>query len=427
MRTLTKISRLLVALGFSTTAIAIPVKNFHLIVADLVLLTLFFLLTVTGQLTANVKFIIILTIYLVVSLITAYLNDYSLTHAVISYIALNIYAATLTSVFNLHKGRMDKLISMYLAVAFIASVVAVFQELSFLLDFKSGYDLKWLFNGYANLTYSGIFLKVPSIFTEPGYLAPFLIPAAYLSVKSLVFGSGEVSRTVVIFILLAIIFTFSLIGYFGLLLALFILFRKNILIALLATGLFIVYGMLNVQSIKPRVDAFINTFQSGLMINYNFSSLVLILNYHISKEAFKQNPVLGAGIDGYEMMSDRIIDRGFSEHVLNKFTKMNQPEYLMVKDGGNLFFRILVEFGLTGIILITFFLWRNFSPTNYEKHIQFMCLIFIMTYAVRTGQYLRLELWFFTMMFLKINEDAPRPVEALTQTPNIDTTDKGNS
>ncbi|MEX2230707.1 MAG: hypothetical protein WD824_00995 [Cyclobacteriaceae bacterium] len=399
---LEKISRALVALVFVSTAVFIQIQGFQVNLAQLMLVILFLILLAFSRLMLHKEITLFLGFYFIISIVIALINGFSIIHILISYLVLNMYAAVLNTVFHLHKGRIEKLLALYLNIAFLAGILGVIQEISFLSNFRPGYDFKWLFNAYAKLTYSGIFLKVPSIFTEPGYFAPFMVPAAYLSLKSLIFRSGEVAKIKAIIIVAALLFTFSIIGYLGLFLCLVVLFRKNWIIGISLGVLFTLYAAVNVASIKSRTDSVLDFFHGNLSINANFSALVTILNYHITTQSFMTRPIFGAGIDGYEMVSSQIMAQGFPNEVLNKYISMNHPDSLMVKDGSNLFFRIIVEFGLIGIFLIGFFMLSKFSEISYVRSIQLMCLIFIVTYSLRTGQYLRFELWFFIMLYVKI-------------------------
>ncbi|MFZ1807723.1 MAG: hypothetical protein WAU36_10895 [Cyclobacteriaceae bacterium] len=397
-----KISRVFVAITFLSTSIYLPIQNVIINVAQLSIVLLFLMLILLRRLVLHKEITVFLFIYFLISLAVAFYNEFSYQNIAVSYLALNLYASVLASVFVLHNGNIRALIELYLGLALAASILAIFQEFSYLIGFEIGYNLKWIFNGYANPTYSGPFLKVASFFTEPGYFAPFLIPASYISMRSLVFKSGDISRIGAIIILFALIITFSLIGYLGLFICIIILFRKNLMIGVSLSLLFVFYVALNSQSIKPRLETVYDFFNGQVTTSSNFSALIVILNYNLTVEGIKRYPLFGAGIDGYEMVSRRMIEHGIGNEAINKIIQNYDSDILMIKDGGNLFFRLIIEFGIIGVILIVLFFWKNTSYISAEKQIQFACLIFLVTYAMRTGQYLRFEVWFFIMLFLKV-------------------------
>ncbi len=405
MSLLQKIVRWLAALAFVTTAVSIPIFGVPLNLAQLIAVILFFLFLAFRRLFFHLQVTLFLGVYLFISLIIAYFNDFSYQNILVSYLGLNLYAGVLNSVFKIHEGDIGKLIKMYINVAAFAAGLSIIQEISYLNNYVAGYDFQWLFNGYAQFTFSGPFLKAPSIFTEPGYFAPFLIPASYLGLKSLIFDSGEVGKIKALVIITGLILTFSFIGYFGFLVSIIILLRRNIVIGVGVAVLFAFYIALNSNSIVSRVDGIVDFFSGDYSISSNFSALVTILNYNLTIESFLIRPFFGAGIDGYEMMSQKIISAGFDSPVLNQLLKIASLDILMVKEGGNLFFRLLVEFGLVGVIGILVYLFVKLSSTNSTRHIQFVCLIFLLTFGIRTGQYLRFEVWFFLMLYLKIKDD----------------------
>jgi hypothetical protein len=300
-------------------------------------------------------------------------------------------------------------VNLYINIAYFTSIIALIQEIGFILNVELLHDMRWIFNGQA---FPGIaselLIRVNSVFSEPGYFAPFLSPALYISLETLFTRNDILScspfRAIVIVV--AYILTFSTLGYAGLLLSLLIILRKQLLLLLCITIplLYITYTYLDMFS--ARVDA-LGTVYSDNTANLNhlsYSSVVFYLNSLIVSDAVLFNPLFGMGFSSYEANAVNYIHSNYPEMLLQLDTGIEDTGSLMLADGSNLIFRSIVEFGLIGIVIFLWNLWKNMLKINYnhwQKKVQMMCLVFLFTYSLRTGQYVRFELWFFILLFYK--------------------------
>jgi hypothetical protein len=386
-----------------STALVIPINHSYLRFSYVAVISLWTLFLVTK----NLKFPRYITIFIIffslLSLTQALYRNFPLQNVFVSSIGLLLYSSCIFSLFKLHKNKLILLLDLYLKIAFYASIFAIFQEISHLIHL--GFDFKWLFYGYQNYTYSGPFLKVPSVFTEPGYFAPFLIPAVYISIKKIIKENNELTNFSATSIIIALILTFSTIGYAGFLICLLFIFRSKILVGIIIGSITIALSLIYVPSINTRIKTLLNFSTSDSPEENNTSALIVLLNLNITSISFNSNPLLGTGIDSYESISEPIVKNKIDHPLLLYIIKIIPSENLNLKDGSNLFFRYIVEFGLIGYILIIIFVVKFLLPSGEQRNLQLMCLAFIFCYSLRTGQYLRFELWFFIIFYQSLNTE----------------------
>lgn len=398
-----KTTRILTIFIFTSSAIVLPIDNFYTKYSIVAIVLLWLLFLFTGKLKFPKHITIFIVIFFILSLIQAFFRGFPYKNVIITLGGLIIYSSSVYSVFNLHKNEIYKLIKVYLNVAYYASLFAIFQEITYLFNFGS--DFNWLFNGYAPYTYSGPFLKVPSIFTEPGYFAPFLIPAVYISLKHFIKNGRDLNTFKALCIIFALLFTFSLIGYIGLLASILFIFRSNIkhglIIGIIIIGISIIY----IPSINSRILAILNFSTTESIENSNTSSLIILLNLNIALHSFIENPFFGTGFDSYESISIPILKNEITSQLLIDLPSKISDQGLMLKEGGNLFFRMIVEIGIIGILIIFLFFKRKLVPKGENRDIQFMCFVFFLSYSFRTGNYMNFELWYFIILFQSLNID----------------------
>lgn len=399
-------SNILITLCFTTTALVvftnIAILRFHYIS----IILLFGLLLFSNKLFFYKKITLFVLFYTLINIgqHLFYNTGVPLMEWAESVVGITIYSATLGSYFN--NTPLEESATLYLNIAYWTAVIALLQEVGYIFDLNYLYNMNWLFNGQAFPgTVSDILIRVNSVFTEPGYFAAFLSPALYISLETLFKRQPILSCSYfrAIIIITAYILTFSTLGYAGLLLSLSIVLRKHLLL-LITTAIpliYIAYTFLEMFSL--RVDG-LTTAYSDNTTNLNhlsYSSVVVYLNSLIVSDAIKYNPFLGMGFSSYEQNAVMYIQENFPEMLLASDSSIKDVDNLMLADGSNLIFRVIVEFGLLGLI---FFLWNlsksmlNISYNNWQKKIQIMCLVFMFTYSLRAGQYVRFELWFFILL-----------------------------
>ena len=281
----------------------------------------------------------------------------------------------------------------YCKLCLIVSFIAIIQVISFLIDFKYGFDYSWIFNKWGFIKGGIIGIRVNSILAEPSQLGIVLSPALFVSVRNLIKRKSlYFKRWQSLLIVIIVILTTSTIAYFGFLLIVLINTKsfklRYILIGLIISifGFFVAYR--NVNEFKLRVDA-----AKGLwidedfdIINTNNSSFVLYNNLHIAKKNLLRHPLFGTGLGSHET--------AFKNFSLTK-KLLNYKFEFNVKDGNSLLIRLCTETGLIGVILIILFCIKNLiieRETNEIIEIKYVIsnalFVLIVLTLLRQGNYM---------------------------------------
>jgi hypothetical protein len=317
-----------------------------------------------------------------------------------------------------------RLFGHYLIIARLVASVGLFQEASYIVGFEPGWDLSWLWIGQLNrdtllsLSGGGPLLRISSFFSEPGYLAAALSPATFLAVNRIAVGNKSyftLAQSAVI--LTAMFLTFSTIGYCGILLsvAFHLHWRqwKRALLPLVVIGIAGWFAANSVDFIRSRVEGlWIAVVAQEVTGSENASSLIYAMNAEITRQNLLERPLIGSGYDSFRSTALGALDRmGLPDGFLT-FIASQDIETLMFADGSTMYFRVLTEFGLAGaaLILLFFYLYGVKGPDPERRLLQKMCIVFFLTYSLRTGQYVRFELWYFIALYCCLGQ-----YEGLTQ------------
>jgi hypothetical protein len=380
---------ILIFLIFSTSIIFTPLKiNTYNVNLDLLIFMLLsFLLFINNLIVINKKIILFLTAYFIYSLFTLFLFNYELGGIIFNYLGLIVYSVIISSLFN-YLGY-NKMLNIYFKSAIILCFIGVIQEISFLIGVEFLYSYKWIL-GYDNLSFSGPFLKINSLFVEPGFFGPFIVPASIASFLNFNNEKQVKHKFFYIIILLALFFTFSLIAYLGFFLFLIYHFRKRKTL-LLISFLFAFIIFLIIPSINSRLLGFTQTSDLN---EVNFSSLVYIVNFDAFIHSLNYKFILGNGIDSYgEIINSSLLNNNTFFNYESILKLIDNPGDLQLNGSPNLFLRLLVEFGFIGFILI--FSFFNRMRFYFITHIWIIFLFGIIAISFRSGMYLRFDLWLF--------------------------------
>ena len=136
----------------------------------------------------------------------------------------------------------------YCMFSYYISLIGIFQAISFLLNFKFGYDFSWCLNKWAVVRGGLIGIRLNSIISEPTYLATILSPCIYVSIKNLISRSSFIYTKFQSIILISVmILTTSTIGYLGLLISVLLLTNTIRL-------RFIIFGIFISQMVQEKLE-----------------------------------------------------------------------------------------------------------------------------------------------------------------------------
>lgn len=287
---------------------------------------------------------------------------------------------------------VKKLFRIYLNIAYIVALIGIIQEVSFLLNFKPGYDYSFLLpNWEATQSLGTPFLRVNSILPEPAHFCGAIMPAFFVSLTTFTkYNAGFLDRWKSIIIMLSFVFSFSTVGYIGVFFSILILFynwnklRYIILSCLIVSAIFfLLYNY--IYEFSTRTASVVGVLRAETEIEEaDLSTFALMSNARVAYNTFMENPLIGAGLGSHELSYDKyidiVIDSEKIQYILNR------------KDAASLFLRLISETGLFGLSFFFIFLWKFYlrnkeDQSNYLWIINnaILCMFFIR--LVRYGHY----------------------------------------
>jgi len=338
---------------------------------------------------------------LVVLLLFLILQGNVAVYPLIQIVGIGIIVSALYTIIN--RNDIKEIVRLYLKVAIFISIIALVQEIVAIFLHK---DIMFFIKDLFNLRYSqggyvaNVFIRVSSIFPEPAHLGGFLTPACYfalLSVFNKLSTGLKISKFKAMLILIAQIFTFSLLAYVGLVIVLLFIIKELkmkyklvlVLVFCVLAGSIFSY----VKPIRNRVQAVINVRNNPYQ---NLSVYTLYTNGLVALQTIRNYPLFGTGIGTFESNYKKYILDFVQEDKI--MTRQNS------KDAASLLIRVISEMGLLGLILLMFIAF-NYKVKKYGTDIDYYyinnaSLTYIMVYLLRMGNYLFVEFWFFVVLYI---------------------------
>jgi hypothetical protein len=322
----------------------------------------------------------------------------------VQYLGLVVAWLVVWNLFRHLRYSPEAIFKIYLRCATVTAAVAVLQQVAFLVGIEPLYDLHWLLPGAAELTVAGPFLRVPSMFTEPSYLAVFLTPALYLSVLRLSGQSQQLRIGRSLLFIAALLCTFSTIGYIGLGLCIVFALRLNFRNFFLGTLL--LAGLGYIGSTNPELASRLSSIPNALMLNLegdeNLSALINGLNLAITTQMLEDRPISGYGLGAYRVYSIDYLENVLSGNAVLKERVSGMMEQMTLADGGSMYLRLTTELGLSGLLLMGWLIHRHLRQADSSERADLACatLLYIIVFSLRSGQLVRFEFVFFCALFV---------------------------
>ncbi len=303
---------------------------------------------------------------------------------------------------------VKRLFKVYLNLAFLVGLIGLFQELSYLLGFRAGYDFSYIFPSWRlHLSQAG-FLKINSIMSEPSAFCYVMIPAFFAAITSFSksnFKFLNKGRSLVI--ILSVVLSFSLVGYMGMFFSFMLLFFNYAKTRYLVVGTVLISILLfsaydNIADLKIRVDDSINALTGKTELEEtNLSTFTLFSNALVAWESFKDNPVFGSGLGSHSISHDRYMGKVVDVDAVManyKYTFLNKG------DASSLFLRLLSETGLLGLFFIFCFVFRFWILKKNDKSgflwvVSNAILAVFLIRAIRGGHYFVGGTFFFMWLY----------------------------
>lgn len=239
--------------------------------------------------------------------------------------------------------------------------------------------------------------RLRSYFLEPGYFATFIIPAVSFCFLKENYWKQHKRR--VLTLVIALLLTFATIGYFVMFFFLIYRYRKTILkycYILIVPIIIFVLSILNystkeqgmessVKAMAAKTSESINAF-SDFEPEYfevlNLSTYALLTNLWVANEAPCR--LTGTGLGTHEINYEMEYQSDFFQYGLNK------------TDAYSLFTRLYSEFGVIGVSLVFYLL---FKYRNTNNPINIAILFVLISYFIRGGHYFIYGVVFYVYLF----------------------------
>ena len=355
-----------------------------------------------GRFEINKVFIFILTQVILLSLLNVFWGNDSYFSLLKQFAGFLFNGVGYYLLLKINKNNIDKLFRVYLKLAFIVAIIGIFQEFSYLIGFKYGYDFSYFIPKISSLmgTVFGM-IRISSILPEPAHFGAVMAPAMFVSVLNIVKReSNFISRKASILIIISVLLSFSLVSYVGIVIALFLIvfnYKKIMLTVACTSALFVFISStyLCIPAIRMRVDDTVSVVTGRTPIDKtNNTTFVFCNNMIIAYKSFLNNPLFGSGLGSNPMSYDRYIPQAIDSREYN----IGQDK----KDASSLFSRLLSETGLIGILLFFYFIVKFYVSKKKNAHFwiisnSIICL-FILN-LIRQGNYFSCGFIFFVWLY----------------------------
>ena len=329
----------------------------------------------------------------------------------ISLIVFNIIFSYL--LIDAYRFDLERIFIDYIQLIYFAAIVGFIQLISQIVGFKYGADYSYLGFDMQNFTMEN--WKMQSWFQEPSFMAIGFAPVVFVGISRFFNLTNLISIQKAIVIITALILSQSSVGLIGLLLSFAIIITTKY--SLLKSPLFIMgafiillslsFGFYSFPQVKLRVDdtvgLFFNDHVSAKDIEKaNLSTYSMYSNFKVTQAAFMDSPILGSGLGTYELNYFRYINDVLPK---NRITEM----YLLnSSDANSMFLRVSAELGLTGILLLGWFLIANRIRLNLKLQSQLQINYWVINSSIfvlflirllRQGHYTMLGFMLFVLMY----------------------------
>lgn len=367
------------------------------------------------------NFILFLVIFFALALLNVFLKNNTLPTLFKQFSGFVFNGVVYYVLVKANKNNINKLFVIYLRLAIIAAVIGIFQEISFLAGFVDGYDYSYFI---PNFRFGGTvlgMLRVSSVLPEPAHFGGAMAPAIFISVLNIMKNEANfISRKTSFVIIASALLTFSLITYVGGILALILIMGNYRRIKLMFTSLSVllalaIFSYEYVSEIRIRVDdTYAVITGNAVLIESNLSTFAFLSNAAVAVRSFKNNPLFGSGIGSHPVSYDR--------YIYEVIDSEQDPMILNKEDAGSLFFRLMSETGLLGILGFFYFIGRFYVSRKRDHRLwiisnSIVCLFVIN--LIRLGNFFYCGFIFFVWTYYFANKNVAAQCD-ISQSEQVD-------
>ena len=316
----------------------------------------------------------VLLVLLLIGFYTILIGENTTVRLISQLVGIFFVSNYFYSFFNIIDVKIEKIFKFYSHTALVISIYGIIQSVILSII-------------------NNELIPVKGILLEPAHFAAIVLPSCYYFYKS---SSNSHNNLFFLIVLIAIIFSFSSIGYLGVLFGVILLPNKLTFKRIITTAffIFIIFSVLiqYVNQFEVRTKDTIDSISNQNLGGVNLSTYALLSNLYVAVNSFTNHPIIGSGIGSHLISHNKYIDSiegvdSFSEEFVN----------LNAQDANSLFLRVLSETGLLGILLVFYFIVKNFSSEN--NIISKAILIYFFCKLFREGHYFSPELYFFVFAY----------------------------
>jgi hypothetical protein len=253
--------------------------------------------------------------------------------------------------------------------------------------------------GFCVYPFSYFFFKLTryqGIMRESSFVAYLCLPALYYYADC--WQKERKHGKEILVLSAAFLLAESSTGFTGLAFGIFIFMlryrRAVVLIPIVLSG-FLIAVYSGSEFFQERAQDTFNVFTREDVTGTNLSTYVLYSNFYVMKKALSEHPVLGNGFNSHGESFTRYIGGidtlGFEG---------TEYEVYNAEDACSLGIRVASDFGLSGIFLMFWFIWRYRPRGNSELDVMRTAIwLYFFTKIVRGGVYFQEEVFFYICFY----------------------------
>ena len=338
------------------------------------------------------KIAIFFSLLLIHFAITNYFVGYPIGKFVQQFVVLLLLVVSYYQFFRNYVPDIEKLWDKYVRLCVYLSYFGLVQ---FIVYFLTNVDISFWTSFIGDASQQSYRLR--AYLLEPGYFATFIIPAVSYCFLQENYWRQHKSQVVVL--VTALLLTFATIGYFVMCFFLLYRYRRMLLkycyFFVVPVILFFLYifnysareeGMEGswramIAKTSESINAF-GDFEPEYFEVLNQSTYALLTNLWVASEA--PSRLTGTGLGTHEVSYGMEYQSDFQFYGLNQM------------DAYSLFTRLYSEFGLIGVLLVIYLLFRY---RNSKDPINIAMLVVFISYFVRGGHYFLYGVIFYAYLF----------------------------
>lgn len=328
---------------------------------------LFFCIYPYGKLYVSKSFIFILLFMFPLSFLNVFLGNDSVPLLLKTFFGFIFNGVVYYLLFRLNNNKVDKLFRIYLQIACVVALIGIFQEISYLVGFKGGYDYRsFIPRTVPPYVQFGI-LRVTSIMQEPSHFGNAMAPAMFVSILNIIRKEKHfISKKMSCLIIISILLSFSLVAYISIAIAFILIMLNYRRVRLICTSAIILFVFTFVAyrylpDIQMRVNQTVAVISGkDPLETTNLSTFSFCSNGLVALRSFMNNPLFGAGLGSHPLSYDKyipqMVNQDLNSIILNR------------GDASSLFFRLISETGLLGIFLFFYFIFRFYVSKRRDEY-----------------------------------------------------------